>query len=182
VSAMGSPDRPLPSILVPIRTFVRRVRLWRLRAMNKGKLEFGNNVTFGPRARLLVPNYARFADDVSVGADFHLESNLEVADGVLISSSVAIVGNDHQTDDPELTVYRAARLPASEVRLEGDNLLGFGVIVVGSVTIGRGAIVGAGAVVVRDLPPETICVGVPARPIGPRKRSGRVNPATQSFE
>ena len=45
---------------------------------------------------------------------------------------------------------------------DGVNL-GFGVIVVDGVTIGKGAAVGAGSVVVQDIPPGAIAMGVPAR-------------------
>jgi len=42
------------------------------------------------------------------------------------------------------------------------------VVVLPGVTIGDGAVVGAGSVVARDLPAGMICVGCPARPIKPR--------------
>lgn len=87
---------------------------------------------------------------------------------MLISSGVSFVGNDHRFDIPGKSIIWGGRLPASTIIVEGDNLIGFGVTIVGDVRIGKGAIVGAGAVVTRDLPPGMICVGVPAKPIKPR--------------
>jgi putative colanic acid biosynthesis acetyltransferase WcaF len=43
------------------------------------------------------------------------------------------------------------------------------------VTIGRGAVVGARSVVVRDVPPDVVVAGNPARILGPRDRSSRAN-------
>jgi len=39
------------------------------------------------------------------------------------------------------------------------------VTVIGGVTIGEGCVIGAGSVVTRDIPPHTVAVGNPARPI-----------------
>lgn len=53
----------------------------------------------------------------------------------------------------------------------GDHAwIGFRAIVLPGVSIGEGAVVGAGAVVSRDVPPFTIVAGNPARPIGSRPR------------
>ncbi len=49
-----------------------------------------------------------------------------------------------------------------------DNLIGHKATIIGNVRIGKGCIVGAGSVVTKDLPPNTICCGVPARPIRDR--------------
>ncbi len=54
------------------------------------------------------------------------------------------------------------------VIIEDYAYLGTGSIVLPGVRIGRGAIVGAGAVVTKDIPPYMIAVGVPARPIKKR--------------
>lgn len=40
-----------------------------------------------------------------------------------------------------------------------------GVIVLPGVTIGEGSVIGAGAVVTKDIPPNTLAVGSPAKPI-----------------
>src|ERR671920_2580867 len=101
--------------------------------------------------------------NVSIGRDFHVETNVVIGDDVLISSRVGIVGRDHRMDDPTKTIYWAGRLPPARVVLEGDNLVGFGAVIVAPATIGRGCVIGAGAVVVGDLPPNTVCVGAPAR-------------------
>lgn len=52
---------------------------------------------------------------------------------------------------------------AKPIRIEDEVYLGVGVIVLGGVTIGRGAVVAAGAVVNKDVPPYAIVGGVPAR-------------------
>lgn len=54
------------------------------------------------------------------------------------------------------------------VAVEDDVWLGASAIVLPGVTVGRGAVVGAGAVVTRDVPPYAIVVGAPARVVGSR--------------
>jgi len=49
------------------------------------------------------------------------------------------------------------------VTIEEDCWLGTGAIVLPGVSIGRGSIIGAGAVVTKDIPPLSLAVGVPAR-------------------
>ena len=51
-----------------------------------------------------------------------------------------------------LEKYNAIRRAAREIRI-------------GGVTIGEGCVIGAGSVVTRDIPPHTVAVGNPARPI-----------------
>lgn len=55
--------------------------------------------------------------------------------------------------------------------IEDDAWLGIGVIVLDGVRIGKGAVVGAGSVVVKDIPENAICFGVPARVVKLRENS-----------
>jgi acetyltransferase-like isoleucine patch superfamily enzyme len=168
MTAERAPDRPIPAALVPVRSIVRRARLTALRARSRGRLQVGENVWFGAGAVLAMPDFASFADNVAVGRDFHLEANLTVGADVLISSRVSIVGDDHPFDDPATGVFWQGRAAPATVVIDGDNLIGLGTIIVGPVRIGRGCIVGAGSVVTRDLPANSVCVGAPARPIRAR--------------
>jgi acetyltransferase-like isoleucine patch superfamily enzyme len=60
---------------------------------------------------------------------------------------------------------------AGDIVIGDDAWLGFGVTVLDGVRIGCGAVIGAGAVVTRDIPDEAIAVGCPARVVGSRNKS-----------
>lgn len=67
-------------------------------------------------------------------------------------------------DDPDFFAARAAR----RTTLGPDCWIGHGAIIKPEVTIGAGAIVAAGAVVTKDVPPFMIVAGTPATPLRPR--------------
>ncbi len=170
----GGPDAPVRPVARRLRTVVRSARTARLRAtvgiVYGGRVSVGEDVAIGPRARVATRNHLVIADRVRIGADFVCEVDLEVGPDTLISSSVSIVGNDHPID-ADHDVFGATRDERHAVRLEGDNLIGHRVTIVGSRTIGRGAVVGAGSVVTQDLEPDGVYAGVPARLIRTRRRS-----------
>lgn len=151
-----------------LRVGVRVVRRGWLEIKLRTKFSAGKQFSIGRGADVRPPEFFTTGDNVSIGKNFTVETNVAIGSDVLISSNVSLVGNDHAFDDSDSTVYWQGRKPTTVLRIEGDNLLGFGTIVIGGVTIGRGCIVGAGSVVTRDLPPYMVCAGVPARVIRPR--------------
>jgi acetyltransferase-like isoleucine patch superfamily enzyme len=58
---------------------------------------------------------------------------------------------------------------SKEVVIEDDVWLGYNVIVLPGVTIGKGSVIGAGSVVSKDIPPYSIAIGNPARVIKKRE-------------
>lgn len=157
-----------------LRNAARASRRLRARIHAWGRLHVGRDFVIGPGFRLGRGMTVVAGDRVSIGPNFHCGANAVFGDDIMVSGSVAFIGNDHAFDDPEQTIQSQGLLPYSTVYVEGDNLIGFGTIVVGNVRIGRRTIVGAGSLVTTDLPPETICVGRPARPIRSRFEARRV--------
>jgi acetyltransferase-like isoleucine patch superfamily enzyme len=87
---------------------------------------------------------------------------LHVGNNVSISPEVVILTAAHRVHDPEF------RVETREVVIEDNVWIGTRAIVLPGVTLGRGCVVAAGAIVTRDVPPLTIVAGVPARPVGQR--------------
>lgn len=110
----------------------------------------------------------RLGREVFVGfsCEFDVAERLWIGDHVLIAPGCFITDHGHRhAADQLISAQGCAHLP---VRIEDDVWLGAKVVVLPGVTIGRGAIVAAGAVVNRDVESLTIVAGVPARAIGKR--------------
>lgn len=154
------PDRPIAKWLTPIRRIVRIIRIIRCKCLIGKEIILPWTTVLGKALELRPPENIKIGKNVYIGPWFLTESNLEIGNDVLISSRVSCIGNDHAFDDPHKTIFTQGRIHSSTVILEGDNLLGFGTIIIGDVRIGRGCIVGAGSVVTKDLPQNMICAGV----------------------
>jgi acetyltransferase-like isoleucine patch superfamily enzyme len=121
-------------------------------------------VRFAPGAMTLRPWMHRvrgvsIGDRVFIGTDALIETSYPwlVVMGNDVSIGIRCVIIAH-LDGP---------LPdAPTVRIEDDAFIGPGVYVMPNVTIGRGAVVTAGSVVTKSVPPMTLVQGNPAKPIG----------------
>jgi acetyltransferase-like isoleucine patch superfamily enzyme len=94
--------------------------------------------------------------------------DIEIGDAVLVADDVYISDFDHRYAD--LTVpIKDQGIAKTRVRIGSDVWLGTKATVVRGVVIGDGAVIGANAVVSRDIPAYGIAVGVPARVIRDRR-------------
>ena len=87
---------------------------------------------------------------------------LEIGDNVLIATGCVLVPANHNFSDPAVPI-RSQGLTCRGIRIEEDVWLAARVIVLDGVTIGKGAVIGAGAVVTKDIPAGAIAVGNPAK-------------------
>ena len=163
------PDRPIPPSRRVARDLVRFLRDRRLRLTLGSRYSAGQDTAIGAGAVVLSPDFFELGDHVRIGRDLFVESNLRIGSRVLVSSRVAFISDDHRTDDPEQSIFWQGRREPSTTIVEGDSLIGHGCIILAPARIGRGVVVGAGSLVTRDLPPYTVCVGRPARPIRDRR-------------
>ncbi len=93
---------------------------------------------------------------------FHSAGGLTIGKNVGIGPAVKILTSHHHESGRGVPVLHAP-LDFAPVLIDDDADLGLGSIVLPGVTVGRGAVVGAGAVVTRDVPPYAVVAGVPAR-------------------
>jgi acetyltransferase-like isoleucine patch superfamily enzyme len=117
---------------------------------------------YGPgqlrREGLSIGAYSR----INRGCCLDARGALHIGENVSISPEVQILTAYHPPEDPEF------RVMVKSVRIEDYAFIGSRATILAGVTIGRGAVVAAGAVVSRDVPPLAIVGGVPARRIGTR--------------
>ena len=93
-------------------------------------------------------------------------TSIEIGDQTQIGPAVQIYAADHPRDPED----RRANLESGRpVRIGANVWIGGGAIILPGVTIGDDAIIGAGSVVTRDVPPGSIVAGNPARLLNSRK-------------
>ena len=120
-----------------------RVRTWSLKSLG---YEVGENTYF--------------ADDLTITLAYSNRGHLYIGKRVSIGPGCILVLAAHAN-----TSRVKQQIPEKErwIRLEDDVWLGAGVIVLPQITIGEGSIIGAGAVVTKDIPPHSVAVGNPAK-------------------
>lgn len=99
---------------------------------------------------------------------------IKIGKRCLIASHVGIYANNHIFADPTRYICEQG-ITRKGIVIEDDCWLGSGVKVLDGVTIGQGSVIGAGAVVTKDIPPYSVAVGIPARAIASRNSIQPVN-------
>lgn len=118
---------------------------------------------------LIPPFYTTGGLDISVGRNVFINQNctfydlggLDIGDDVMIGPNVSIITSGHPIDPAQ----RRACVVAKPIKIERNVWIGAGATIIGGVTVGENSVVGAGSVVTRDVPPNTLVGGNPARVI-----------------
>jgi acetyltransferase-like isoleucine patch superfamily enzyme len=138
------------------------------------RVHIGDDVRIGARTVLSVveefmgsrfDSELRIGDGCEFGRDVFITcvGKIEFGERVGLSTRVFIGDTDRAYDRADLPIVDQPMAEPRPVRIENDAALGVGSIVVPGVTIGERAIVAAGSVVTRDVPPRTVVFGNPAR-------------------
>lgn len=110
-----------------------------------------------------VPRGSRLGRFGYIGRGFAASGPVCVGDLTMISTEVSIVGNDHGTDDPRVPIRLAFRRQQPVTVIDADVWIGHRAILRSGIRVGRGAVIGAGAVFTKDVPPYAVLGGSPAR-------------------
>jgi len=126
-------------------------------------VSYGKNVhvqwstTFWAPTRKVV-----LGNNVGMGSNCSILSDLVVGNDVLIAPSVAFLSKrTHRYDIVGISIFQSPRGDRGEIVIEDDVWIGYGAIIMSGVRIGRGAVIGAGAIIQHNVPPYTIVVQNP---------------------
>ena len=151
----------------------------------------GQNVIFETGVLVFHPENIEIGDDVYIGhytilkgyyrnkmiigsgtwigqqCFFHSAGGITIGTNVGIGPGVKIITSGHSMDDIQMPILHSP-VEAAPVLISDDSDIGVGAILLPGVTIGKGAQVGAGAVVTQSVEDYAVVAGVPAKVL--RKR------------
>lgn len=118
---------------------------------------------------LIPPFYTTGGENIRVGRNVFINQNctmcdlggIDIGDDVMIGPNVSIITSGHPLE-PSL---RRTAVTAKPIVIERNVWIAANVTIIGGVTISENSVVAAGAVVTRDVPPNTLAGGNPARVI-----------------
>lgn len=127
----------------------------------------GNKVDDG--FSLIPPFYTTGGEQIRVGRNVFINQNctmydlggIDIGDDVMIGPNVSLITSGHPIE-PSL---RREFVTAAPIVIERNVWIAAGSTIIGGVTVGENSVVAAGAVVTRDVPPNTLVGGNPARVI-----------------
>jgi len=128
-------------------------------------IKIGRGSSIHMYARFYDPRNIEIGDDTIIGEFAVLDgrAKLKIGNHVALASEIMVYNSEHDINDKD---FKPINGP---VIIEDYVFIGPKVVILPNVTIGKGAVVAAGAVLTKDVPPHTIVAGVPAKIIGERR-------------
>lgn len=127
--------------------------------------------------------------NVSIGHHVYINKNcdiittgttVKIGNYVMIGPNVTFVAQNHDVSDWKKPMIFGNKYKGGSIRVDNDVWIGANATILPGVTINRGAVVAAGAVVTKDVPPYAIFGGVPATKIKDRIPQGLIDKALQA--
>lgn len=147
----------------------RLIRLFRS-TIGGGVLDFhGKSINIEKNANFGFGKGIRLGDYSGLGVNCYVRGPLEIGAYVNMGPDVRIITVNHNTERTDIPMKGQGSLPAKKVTICDDVWIGARVIILPGVTIGKGSIIGAGAVVTKDVPEYAVVGGVPAKILKYRK-------------
>lgn len=152
-----------------------------IKVESDSRLHFENKVYIGRNVEI-------GAVDILIGYDTSIQDrcvllgNIDIGVGVIFGPNVYVTsGGHHFNIAPHLSIREQDKiglksLPHRPVIIEDDCWIGVNSVILPGVKIGKGSVIGASSVVTKDVPPYSVCVGVPAKVI--KKRLDFIPPKT----
>lgn len=121
-----------------------------------------------------IERHARFSKDLKIGnysgigKDTYVPGGVTIGKYCMLGPEIVFYTQNHNFSRTDIPMCQQGFGSFKPITIEDDCWLGRRVIILPGVTIGHGSIIGAGAVVSKDIPPYSVAVGNPARVIKSR--------------
>ena len=157
---------PATDNLLPCRSIIRRMR------SSVGGAIFdrvGKNINIEKGADFGTGKGISIGLNSNLGINCKVRGPLEIGEDVMMGPNCTIMTISHKTDDINRhRIFQGDKAPR-KVTICDNVWIGVNVVILPGVTIGEGSIIGAGAVVTKDVPPFSVVGGVPAKVIKTRR-------------
>ncbi len=141
--------------------FFNRIRLF-FASRLMGVVQAGNGSFLEERVYLGSPGQVQIGSGCHINEGVFLQS-ARIGNHVMIAPGVSLLSKTHHTARTDIPMTQQGASAHAPVVIENDVWIGRNAVIMPGVHIASGAIVGAGAVVTRDVKPFEIVGGVPAR-------------------
>ena len=112
---------------------------------NKGVLKIGNYCSLG------MNNF------ITVGG------NIEIGNYFLSGMNCSFITSSHLIDDPRIPYLKSGVTSKNKIKISNNVFIGYGVNIIGNVSIGEGSVIGACSLVTKSIPDFSIAIGNPAK-------------------
>ena len=130
----------------------------------EGSLKFGEKNILYPHCSIRIDQgWMETGDEVSFGPGCHIyepRGGLTIGHNSQLGGGTLICGVQHGMSDLDIPM-RHQPTESAPIVIEDDVWIGMKAVIMPGVTIGKGAVIGAGSVVTRDIPPFCIAMGAP---------------------
>lgn len=133
----------------------------------------GKDVIIKHKAYFGTGEHIEIGDNSQIGHNAHVPNDLIIGNDVIMGPDVVIWSVAHEFSRTDIPIRLQGATPRRPVVIGDDVWLGLRSTIMPGVRIGSHAIIGASAVVTKDVPPYAIVAGVPARVIRYRNRTER---------
>lgn len=132
--------------------------------------KIGKNVRIDKGVHFGFGNLIEIGDNSYFGKNNYIPHNIKVGNNVMIGPDLFIPTNSHRFDRTDIPMRLQGMTSSEKINIiEDDVWIGARVFINYGIKIGKGAIIGAGSVVTKDIPPYEIWGGNPAKLIRKRK-------------
>lgn len=154
---------------------IKKLKLLRCKLLlaRKKNITIGNNSTFGRGTVFWAPHEMKIGNNVYIGKYCTIQADIEMGNNIEIANTVGLIGRyDHDYSKVGVSIKDAPWIGDAhydfmglnqKINIDDDVWIGYGSVVFTGVHIHRGAIIAAGSIVTKDVPPYAIVAGNPAK-------------------